>query len=256
MGPKDNVTTRIPVKITVHKWKDVATPMTLLEVLGNQDVQVWLAEVPGCAAEIAVDVLLLNEPERQRAERFLVTAARNEFVFGRALLRRLLGACLDVDPAGVAIDYGERGKPRLAGGAASIDLHFNLAHSHSLVAIALARGREVGVDIEWMDPALDWSLIAERVFSASELGGMRCLPASLQRLAFFNGWTRKEAYLKATGEGLIDELSGIEVTIAPDEPARLLRLAAASMGSRLLEIHEIPVPEGFCGALVVANPCS
>lgn len=239
------------MRITFHEWKDIASWNLEPVAPGNEDVQVWLGAVPGDAAEMSAYARLLDGPERLRAERFMGMEARNEFVFGRALLRLLLGRSLKVDPIEVAIGHGARGKPRLIRGSAEGDIRFNLAHSNSLVAIALAKGREVGIDVEWTGRTVDWPLIAERVFSASELGGLVALPPEQQGLAFFAGWTRKEAYLKATGEGLTDEISDIEFTFAPGKPVELLRLPGADVEAVSWEIHEIPVPEGFVGALAV-----
>lgn len=241
------------MRITCHEWKDIATWNPKPVAPGNEDVQVWLATVPGDSAEMSAYARLLDGRERLRAERFMGMEARNEFVFGRALLRLLLGRSLRVDPTEVAIGYEARGKPRLISGSAEGDIRFNLAHSNSLVAIALAKGREVGIDVEWTGRTVDWPLIAERVFSASELGGVLALPPEQQELAFFAGWTRKEAYLKATGEGLTDEISDIEFTFAPGMPAELLRLPGADVEAVCWEIHEVPLPEGFVGALVVEN---
>lgn len=239
------------MRVTCHEWKDIATRNPNPVAPGDEDVHVWLGTVPVDPAEISAYARLLDGPERLRAERFIGMEARNEFVFGRALLRLLLGRALRVDPTEVAIGYEARGKPRLISGSAEGDIRFNLAHSNSLVVIALAKGREVGVDVEWIGRTVDWPLIAERVFSASELGGVLALPPEQQELAFFAGWTRKEAYLKATGEGLTDEISDIECTFAPGNPAELLRLPGADVEAVSWEIHEIPLPGGFVGALVV-----
>lgn len=239
------------MRITCHEWKDIASWNANPAGAGNEDVHVWLGKVPGDAVEISACARLLDGPERLRAERFVGMEARNEFVFGRALLRLLLGGVLRVDPTEVAIGYESRGKPRLISGSAEGDIRFNLAHSNSLVVIALAKGREVGVDVEWTGREMDWPLIAERVFSASELGGVLALPPEQQERAFFAGWTRKEAYLKATGEGLTDEISEIEFTFAPGKPAEVLRLPGADVETVSWEVHEIPLPEGFVGALVV-----
>jgi len=196
--------------------------------------------------------MLLDGPERLRAERFMFPQARNEFVFGRALLRRLLAACLIIHPSQVAIAYGPHGKPRLMGGSADSDLRFNIAHSESLIAVAITRGREVGIDIESTTRPLDWSLIAERVFSQSELCQLRSLHESEQNLAFLTAWTRKEAFLKATGEGLSDKISTIDIAFPLSHPTAWPPSPTAGKGK--WEIHPIPLPAGFCGALVVEDP--
>ncbi len=236
------------MRITFHEWQNIGADRKMAGP-GENDVEVWLGGVPDGEAELSACLQILNEPERLRVERFQVPKARNEFVFGRAMMRLILGSVLKTDPAEISIDYDKRGKPRLGGGFSENDLSFNLAHSHSLVAMALTRGRAVGIDIEWMQREVDWSLIAGRIFSADELGELRSLPESQQSLAFFMAWTRKEAYLKATGEGLSDEISAIEVTMNPGSPPGFVRLPKAA--KNLWDIHNIPLPPGFAGALVV-----
>src|SRR5881396_1588507 len=106
----------------------------------------------------------------------------------------------------------------------------------------LAHGREVGVDLESIHRLDYWSLLAERIFSSRELCELRALPGSKQREAFFNGWTRKEAYLKATSEGLTDDLPAIEVTLVPGQKPQLLRLPAGLEGAHQWAIQGIPLP--------------
>jgi 4'-phosphopantetheinyl transferase len=149
----------------------------------------------------------------------------------------------------LAFGYHPRGKPFLAQSALNSDLRFNLSHSGLIVAIALAHGREVGVDLEQIDRLADWSLLAERIFSSRELCELRALPASKQREAFFNGWTRKEAYLKATSEGLTDDLPAIEVTLVPGQKPRLLRLPAGPEAVRQWRLEKIPLSSEFAGAV-------
>jgi 4'-phosphopantetheinyl transferase len=119
-----------------------------------------------------------------------------------------------------------------------------------MVAIALVRGREVGVDIESLHRLDDWLLMARRIFSPRELGELRSLPEPQQRKAFFNGWTRKEAYLKATGEGLTDALPIIEVTVAPGKEPELLGLPTGPEAALQWGIRVIPLPPDFAGAVV------
>src|SRR6266550_7104281 len=172
-----------------------------------------------------------------------------------------LGACLNVEPVTLAFGYHPRGKPFLAQSAFNSDLRFNLSHSGLIVAIALARGREVGVDLESVYRLDDWSLLAERIFSSRELCELRAVPAAKQREAFFNGWTRKEAYLKATSEGLTDDLPAIEVTLVPGQKPRLLRSPAGLEAARQWAIQDIPLPRDFAGAVAIeertaSGPCA
>jgi 4'-phosphopantetheinyl transferase len=235
-------------KISYHEWKLSGGPGNL--EWGGDGIQVWLGKVPTLDHEITAHACLLNETEKRRAKRYKVTPPRNEFIFGRGILRQLLAAGLDCSPQEVTLDYEPRGKPRIAGDAYLEDLHFNLAHSHSLVAVALARGRKVGVDIEWMERSLDWLPLAKRVFSRRERDEIHSLPVPAQRLAFFKGWTRKEAFLKATGEGLSDHIQRIEVTMNPDQPAGFLQNHDLHWDPLRWEIQDLLLPPGFAGAIV------
>lgn len=205
--------------------------------------------MPPDEADLTAFTRTLSPAERVRAERFRVPEPRRQFVFGRAVLRQLLGACLNVEPAAMAFGSEPRGKPFLEQSALDGDLRFNLSHSGSLVAVGLARGREVGVDVEWIHHLPDWSHLTTRIFSAPELDELHALPELQQREAFFNGWTRKEAYLKATGEGLTDALPAIEVTLAPGQEPKLLRLAGDAEAARQWTMRAIPLPGGFAGAV-------
>jgi len=237
------------MQISFHEWEDSPLTHRAAASIGSDEVQVWIATAPSDEAGLTALACQLSSDERARAERFRVSEPRRQFVFGRALLRQLLGACLNVEPVTLAFGYHPRGKPFLAQSALNSDLRFNLSHSGRLVAIALAHGREVGVDLESIHRLDDWSLLAERIFSSRELCELRALPASKQREAVFNGWTRKEAYLKATSEGLTDDLPAIEVTLVPGQKPRLLRLPAGLEAARQWAIQDIPLPPDFAGAV-------
>jgi 4'-phosphopantetheinyl transferase len=235
--------------ISFSEWEDSARARGAVAALRNDEVQVWTAAVPADERDLTVLGHTLSSSEIRRAERFLVPQPRRQFVFGHALLRQLLGTCLNVDPAALAFGSGTRGKPFLERSASTADLRFNLAHSGSLVAVALTRGREVGVDLESIHHLPDWSLVAARIFSTRELEELYAVPATQQRDAFFNGWTRKEAYLKATGEGLIDALHTIEVTLAPGLEPRVLRLCGDAEAARQWTMRALPLPRRFAGAV-------
>ena len=237
------------MQISFCEWEDSASARGAAAALRRDHVQVWTAALPADEAELTALTRTLSPAERVRAERFRVPEPRRQFVFGRALLRQLLGACLNLEPAAMAFGSEPRGKPFVEQSALDGDVRFNLSHSGPLVAVGLARGRDVGIDLEWIHHLADWSLLAARIFSARELDELHALPELQQREAFFNGWTRKEAYLKATGEGLTDALPAIEVTLAPGQEPKLLRLAGDAEAARRWTIRAIPLPAGFAGAV-------
>ncbi len=240
-------------QLTFREWDNSGPAQRAAAALGGDEVQLWIAALPPTGVDLTPHACLLSPDERERAARFGVLEARRQFVFGRAILRQLLGACLRIDPAALALGYQPRGKPVVAQSTAGENLRFNLSHSGRLVAVALAWGREVGVDIEQLQQLDDGEHLAGRIFSTRELCELRALPKHQQQEAFFNGWTRKEAYLKATGEGLTDALPAIEVTLAPGKAPELLGLPAAPEAMRQWSIQSIPMPPGFVGAVVIAR---
>ena len=164
---------------------------------------------------------LLSDAERERAARFHFDIHRRRYVVSHGALRRILAEELGVAPAALVFSEGERGKPGLP---AHAELHFNLSHSASCALVALTRAAPVGVDVEQRRPMEYAETIARRYFSPAEIVAFDALPAAERLRAFYRCWTRKEAYLKATGEGLALPLVGFDVTLAPDEPARFLRV--------------------------------
>jgi len=224
--------------------------------LGRDEVQVWVTTTPAHEASVMALAGQLSPEERERAGRFRVREPRCQFVFGRALLRQLLGASLKADPATLVFGYQPRGKPFLVQSGLTSDLRFNLAHSGRMVAIALAWGRDVGVDVEFMRCLEDWPLLAERIFSSRELCELHSLPKPQQREAFFNGWTRKEAWLKATGKGLTDALPAIEVTLAPGTDPELIGLPNGPEAAGHWAIRAIPLPVDYVGAVVFKQSSS
>ncbi|MBK8552594.1 MAG: 4'-phosphopantetheinyl transferase superfamily protein [Ignavibacteria bacterium] len=158
---------------------------------------------------------LLSEDELKRANRFRFEKDRNHFITGRGLLRIILSRYLDVSPAGINFSYQEKGKPYLKNNS----LKFNLAHSGGKAVYALTMNNEVGVDLEVMKDLPDALDIASRFFSESEVQEFQSVSEENVKTAFYNCWTRKEAFIKAIGEGLSHPLSDFSVTLKPgDEP--------------------------------------
>ena len=185
----------------------------------EQDVHVWrtgLDHEPDCIERVAAT---LSADERARAGRFRFERDRSRFIAARATLRAILGCYTACDPAALTFGYGARGKPFLSG-PRTFDIRFNVSHADALALYALARGRELGVDVEKIDPRVDLG-IAERFFSPHERAALRALDSERATEAFFAIWTRKEAYIKGKGEGLSLRLDAFDVS--PGEPAVLLR---------------------------------
>lgn len=210
-------------------------------------VHVWLADLTADDASVAACLASLDPAELVRARRFHFERDRRRFTLARGTLRRLLGHYLGLAPAEVRLGIGLRGKPRLE--PADHVLRFNLSHSGDQALFAFASGREVGIDLEaGARLGEDWPKLAQRIFSQREQAELAVLPAEQQRAGFLNGWARKEAYLKATGRGLIDGLPQIEVTLDPALPARFLSPQIAADWT----LHDLRAESGVAAALVAA----
>jgi 4'-phosphopantetheinyl transferase len=194
----------------------------------------------------------LSQEEKARADRFHFVNDRNRFVAARGLLRELLGKYLHQAPAGLEFSYGEHGKPSLSGGNASSGLCFNLSHSAGLVVYAIAKERNLGIDVEHIRPESAGEDIAKRYFSAREVSDLQTLPPEARVDGFFNCWTRKEAYLKATGMGLQIPLDSFAVSLVPEKSAQFL--SGVEPRWHLAAYHPA---EGYVAAVVYDGaPCS
>ena len=191
----------------------------------------------------------LAADEWERANRFRFDRHRRQYVVGRGALLTLEAAYTGTRPELVQFRYGDRGKPYVAHPAG--DLELNLSNSDEMALVGFVRGVEIGVDIELLKPMPDCEQISERFFSVSERDVLRALPADRKEEAFFNCWTRKEAYLKAVGTGLAAPLDSFDVTLAPGEPPRMLTLEGeAERAARWYFEHFLPA-EHYIGALAI-----
>lgn len=223
---------------------------TAVPPIGPAEVHIWRARMDGEPSRFVSLCQMLSAEERLRAERFHFARDRKRYMIGRGLLRYLLGRYQCLPPAQVAIDYTPYGKPFLPGENGPQALHFNLSHSGDWLALAFARGRAVGVDIEQARREVDLAALSARFFSNGEQAVLRSLPDSSQTDAFFACWTRKEAYIKARGEGLSLPLDCFDVAFHPREaPAILANRKVSGEETRWKMEAFCPFP-GYAGAVV------
>jgi len=218
-------------------------------------VHLWSVALNVDAATLAACRALLAEDERARADRFVFARDRRRFAAARAALRVVLGRYAGVEPHALGFGYGSHGKPFLRGPEGTSPICFNLSHSEELAVIGVARECEIGVDIECHRPVADLRRLAASVFCAEEMAVLDALPAHAQLAAFYAGWTRKEAWIKATGEGFAFPVRQMEVTIAPGEAARIVRLTdrADDEGCARAQIAAFTPAAGFSGAVAVRS---
>jgi 4'-phosphopantetheinyl transferase len=222
-------------------------------LLGASDVHVWAGHLTLQLEPLNRLAAILSEEEQLRATRFHFELHRNRFTAARGILRLLLSTYLDCAPDELQFEYGANGKPALIGRFAGSSLFFNLAHSENLALIAVTRLGQIGVDVEQIRPVVDADELVARFFSPRENTQFQQLSADEKKIAFFNLWTRKEAWLKATGEGIAHSLNRVEVTFMPGEPARLLALPNCSEPGERWHIRELSPAPGFVGALALPN---
>ena len=165
--------------------------------LPPKEVHLW--RFPLVCSSVAFPGLkiLLSADELRRADRLVNVHKAQAFIVGRGRLRQILAAYRQCDPATLEFVYGEQGKPALTGSPQ----HFNLAHSGNWGVLALSAGVAIGVDIERIDPALDYAALAARFFTAAENADLLAAAPQRQRRRFYRLWTRKEAQLKGQGQG-------------------------------------------------------
>lgn len=209
-------------------------------------VKLWWASVRESTTWIEEHEGLLDDEERDRAERFRVGAARRRFVIGRVMLRRVLSGFTGVEPERLCFAFSAYGKPRLVDG----ELCFNLAHSGDAVVLAVAED-EVGVDVEELRPLSTADRLARRICTPRELAELLALGAGVRSKAVLRLWTAKEAVLKALGSGIRGSMRSIEVSLDANGELRLLSLQGEPTSWTLLAA---PPPDGMVAAVAVARP--
>lgn len=197
-------------------WLAAPTDLKLLPY----DVHIWRIDLERPEPELQALEATLSSDEIARARRFYFQQHQQRFIAGRGILRAILGRYLGVEPQAVQFEYEPRGKPVLADTYIHSGLSFNLSHSQDLAVCALSINRNTGVDIEYIRSVSDIEALAKRFFSPREYAVVRSLPPEQQQKVFFRYWTCKEAYLKATGVGLV-QLEQVEISLTPEVPAKL-----------------------------------
>jgi len=224
-------------------------PQTAKPALSQNEIHLWCAHLEEFLAAEPEFWKALSYDERSRAQSFQFHKDRDAFVIQWGLLRHLLSRYLPVSPAEHKFAYRLHGKPELVATPGTARLHFNISHSGSMALYALTRAVEVGVDIEHIRPMPDLDSIALNFFAPHETATLRALPAGQRLEAFFNCWTRKEAILKATGQGISEGVDGVEVTLVPGELAHVLRVRRNSRAALDWSLHALQPADGYAAAL-------
>lgn len=227
------------------------------EMSSNANVHVWRVDL---TADQQIDSVteimrLLSAHERTRASEFKRQEPRTNYVKTRGALRRLLGMYLRQHPAHVKIETAEFGKPFLAS-SADAGLCFNASHSGTWALVAIGRGRRIGVDIEQVREDLDYSALIQKYFAAEERAELAQRPSHDSLQAFFDCWTWKEAYLKATGKGLSTPLDSFVVSTRPGVPNALIRVEGNPLAAAGWTLRDVLVARGYSAAVAAEGKIS
>ncbi|MEG4228571.1 4'-phosphopantetheinyl transferase superfamily protein [Microcoleus sp. N9_B2] len=236
----------------VPSWN--STPQNL--TLDINEIHVWrvsLAQTESCLQSLQQT---LSTDERTKADRFHFPKGRSQFIVSRGALREILSRYLTINSHILRFDYNPYGKPSLSVAQGGNTLRFNLSHCREMAIIAITKNRDIGVDIEGINPRFPFLEIAEKFFSPLENSVLRLLPEHLQATAFFTCWTRKEAYIKAVGKGLSIPLNQFDVSLAPGEPAALLNVEGNSEEASKWSLIELFPCSDMVAAVAVAGDCS
>ena len=232
---------------SIPGWK---IPPPSLE-LTTGDVHVWRASFHELMPLLNHFTALISPDEQMKAGRYKFDDNRAEYIIARGLLRHLLGSYLGQKPGNLRFFYNPYGKPALSNEAGTNRLTFNLSHAHGYVMYVFTRGREVGIDLERIRPEAAHDGVAERFFSSKEVTMLRSLPRHAQPIGFFNCWTRKEAYIKARGEGLTIPLNMFDVSLVPGEPAALLESRVDPADTSRWTLKSLDMGTQYIAALAV-----
>ena len=217
-------------------------------ILSEEEVHIWRAdlEVDECFQSSLLKHL--SPDEKNRAGKFRFAKDRCNFVAARGILRLLLGKYLEIKPAEISFQYSKFGKPGIAN---NNSLQFNISHSQNIALFAFTKRFNIGVDVEFVNPSIEVKDIATNFFSTNEIMNLLALPEKQQALGFFNCWTRKEAFIKAVGEGLSFPLDKFEVSLEPDKPAELLATHWEPEAVSKWSMYSMSPAANFVGCLAI-----
>jgi 4'-phosphopantetheinyl transferase len=219
--------------------------------LSGDEVHVWCASLNQFYTCVEQMTQILSVDELKRAERFHFPRHRNQYIAAHGLLRKLLADYTSIESDRITIEYGRNGKPFLSEKFSKEKIRFNLSHSNGCALFAFACEREIGVDIEHIREFADMDKVAEQVFSIKEIAVLRSFPESEKNEVFFKFWTRKEAYLKATGEGFSSALDTIDISSYPPNTSVFVYTGKNSKDKSHWTVQDLRPISGFAAAFAV-----
>jgi 4'-phosphopantetheinyl transferase len=213
--------------------------------MSDPKAEIWTIQLDHASIQMDLCEEVLSTDEQERAAKFKFQRDRRRYIVAHATLRSILAAHMTKSPQELTFTHGKNGKPYLAGTDIERDIQFNLTHSHEVALLAVTRGQEIGVDVEYMNRDFAFTEVAERFFTASEVQALLALPVPLQKQAFYKCWTSKEAFLKAKGTGLSGELGEVTIELIDNHSVKV----KATLPD--WSLTELMPCDGYVGALVL-----
>lgn len=221
--------------------------MTFQVRLLPNDIAIWFARLDKITDIKALQVLLSSD-ELKRASRFKFGKHRRRFIITKGLLRQLLSRYTGIPAQKIQFAYTGKGKPEIVNHA----LQFNVSHSHELVAYVFSAQRAVGIDVEYMEKKIEILDLAQRFFAEPEYEQLKAMPEEKRNLAFFNVWTRKEAFVKAIGEGLYYPLKDFVVSALP-EKTKLISVKGQPSLAEQWKLQQLNLKEKYAGTFAISG---
>jgi 4'-phosphopantetheinyl transferase len=228
-------------------WERMPTNFTI----SDGQVHVWRIDLAQPAECVHRQERYLSGDEVIRSSGFRFARDRDHFICCRGAVRSILGLYLNLAPSSLEFRLGPKGKPMLDGAAKSSALQFNVSHSHGLALLAIAWKRRVGIDLEKIQQLSGADRIVDRFFSPREASEYRRLAEGEKHEAFFRVWTRKEAFLKATGEGMTTSMDWFDVSLVPGDPPRLLSVVGRPEEAGRWSLLDLVPQPGYAASLAL-----
>jgi len=221
----------------------------VVNALKRNEVHVWIISIEHNKKDLQRLWQLLSPDETIRAQRFYFDRDRNMYAIAHGALREILSCYLHQLPEAIQVSYTEKNKPYIDGS----NIQFNLSHSHKLAVIVVGLTTTLGIDVEYLgNENLDELHIAKRFFSEEEYCQLIALPSEQQHHAFLETWTRKEAFIKAVGDGLNFPLQEFVVNVPP-MPAVVKFLKQHRLESDVWYLQALNVPKDYVGTVAAEN---
>ncbi len=217
--------------------------------LSENNVHIWSTNLKLGSSKIEKLSTILSSDEKDRANKFYFERDKNRFIIARGTLRKILSRYLNIEPKKLQFTYSERGKPYLP----DTSILFNLSHSQDLALYAITQVNLIGIDLEYIRPMNDAENLTKRFFSPQEYNLISQLPPQKQQETFFKLWTCKEAYLKATGDGLAGGLEKVEICLTPEKPVEFFSINQDIKEASRWYLHQFIPQPNYIAAVAVAG---